>query len=142
MNQQKSIAEQTYVDQKFTVQQDEAAVKSDKANIAQFDLDRAVADASGKHYIDADLIHSIIRQESGGKVHARSVKGAQGLMQLMPDTAAKLGVTNAYDGNANVDAGTRYFRDLLERYHGDMIKALRERHNSAATDDDASCKRG
>lgn len=89
-----------------------------------FDLSQAVADASGKHYIDPDLIQSIIRQESGGKVHARSSKGAQGLMQLMPGTAAKLGVKDAYDGNANVDAGTRYFRDLLERYHGDMIKAL------------------
>jgi soluble lytic murein transglycosylase-like protein len=89
-----------------------------------FDLQLAVANASGKHYIDPDLIQSIIRQESGGNVHARSKKGAQGLMQLMPGTAAKLGVTDAYDGNANVDAGTRYFRDLLERYNGDMIKAL------------------
>jgi soluble lytic murein transglycosylase-like protein len=89
-----------------------------------FNLNDAVANASGKHYIDPDLIASIIRQESGGKVTARSKKGAQGLMQLMPGTAAKLGVTNAYDGNANVDAGTRYFRDLLDRYHGDMVKAL------------------
>jgi soluble lytic murein transglycosylase-like protein len=97
-----------------------AAAASAKA----FDLEEAVAEASGKHYIDPDLIRSIIRQESGGKVHARSNKGAQGLMQLMPDTAAKLGVKNAYDGTANVDAGTRYFRDLLERYNGDMIKAL------------------
>jgi soluble lytic murein transglycosylase-like protein len=92
--------------------------------VQPFDLQHAVAEASGKHYIDPDLIQSIIRQESGGNVHARSKKGAQGLMQLMPGTAAKLGVTNAYDGNANVDAGTRYFRDLLERYNGDMIKAL------------------
>ena len=91
---------------------------------APFSLDNAVATASGKHYIDPDLIQSIIRQESGGKVTARSKKGAQGLMQLMPGTAAKLGVANAYDGNANVDAGTRYFRDLLDRYNGDMIKAL------------------
>lgn len=92
--------------------------------VQPFDLQHAVAEASGKHYIDPDLIQSIIRQESGGNVHARSKKGAQGLMQLMPGTAAKLGVTDAYDGNANVDAGTRYFRDLLERYNGDMIKAL------------------
>jgi Transglycosylase SLT domain len=89
-----------------------------------FDLYRAVSAASNKHLIDPDLIQSIIRQESGGKVHARSNKGAQGLMQLMPGTAAKLGVRNAYDGEANVEAGTRYFRELLQRYHGDMIKAL------------------
>lgn len=89
-----------------------------------FDLHRAVSAASNKHLIDPDLIQSIIRQESGGNVHARSNKGAQGLMQLMPGTAAKLGVKNAYDGEANVEAGTRYFRELLQRYGGDMIKAL------------------
>jgi hypothetical protein len=100
------------------------AVSATKPQPQPFDLSRAVADASGKHLIDADLIESIIRQESGGKVHARSNKGAQGLMQLMPGTAAKLGVADAYDGNANVEAGTRYFRELLHRYNGDMIKAL------------------
>jgi hypothetical protein len=94
------------------------------ATLQPFDLNKAVANASGKHYIDADLIQSIIRQESGGKVHARSNKGAQGLMQLMPGTAAKLGVADAYDGDANVEAGTRYFRELLEHYNGDMVKAL------------------
>jgi Transglycosylase SLT domain len=99
-------------------------ISATKPQPQPFDLTRAVADASGKHLIDADLIESIIRQESGGKVHARSNKGAQGLMQLMPGTAAKLGVADAYDGNANVEAGTRYFRDLLHRYNGDMIKAL------------------
>ena len=55
---------------------------------------------------------------------ARSPKGAQGLMQLMPQTAQKLGVADAYDSQANVDGGTRYLKQLLELYHYDLVKAL------------------
>lgn len=101
-----------------------AALATAPKSTQPFDLNRAVSEASAQHLIDADLIQSIIRQESGGKVRARSNKGAQGLMQLMPGTAAKLGVTDAYDGDANVEAGTRYFSELLDRYNGDMVKAL------------------
>jgi soluble lytic murein transglycosylase-like protein len=66
----------------------------------------------------------VIRAESGFKVHAVSPKGAQGLMQLMPQTASKLGVPNAFDPQANVDGGTRYLRELLEKYNFDLVKAL------------------
>ncbi|HST11896.1 MAG TPA: lytic transglycosylase domain-containing protein [Terriglobales bacterium] len=80
--------------------------------------------ASGRYRLDPDLVTSVIRAESGFKVHAISPKGAQGLMQLMPGTASKLGVPNAFDPEANVDGGTRYLRELLERYNFDLIKAL------------------
>lgn len=88
------------------------------------DITGAVNAASGRYRIDPDLVNSVIRAESGFKVHAVSPKGAQGLMQLMPQTASTLGVANAFDPNANVDGGTRYLRELLEKYNFDLIKAL------------------
>ena len=88
------------------------------------DIPTAVASASDKHGIDADLLYSVIRAESGFNPHAVSNKGAQGLMQLMPDTAGKLGVQDVFDTQANVEAGTRYLRQLLDRYHYDLAKAL------------------
>jgi soluble lytic murein transglycosylase-like protein len=88
------------------------------------DVSQVVNAASGRYRLDPDLVSSVIRAESGFKVHAVSPKGAQGLMQLMPGTASKLGVPNAFDPEANVDGGTRYLRELLERYNFDLIKAL------------------
>ena len=83
-----------------------------------------VTSASGRYQLDPDLVNSVIRAESGFNARAVSPKGAQGLMQLMPSTASKLGVTNAFDPGSNVDGGTRYLRELLERYNFDMLKAL------------------
>jgi hypothetical protein len=84
----------------------------------------AVSAASDRYSLDPDLVNSVIRAESGFNPRAVSRKGAQGLMQLMPETASKLGVPNAFDPGANVDGGTRYLRELLERYNFDLIKAL------------------
>ncbi len=74
--------------------------------------------------MDADFIASVIRAESGNNPHAVSRKGAQGLMQLMPGTASKLGVKNSFDPAENVDGGVRYLRELLLLYNNDMVKAL------------------
>jgi soluble lytic murein transglycosylase-like protein len=91
---------------------------------ARFDLDEVVNAASGRYRLDPDLVSSVIKAESGFNVRAVSPKGAQGLMQLMPDTASKLGVPDAFDPRANVEGGTRYLRELLERYDFDLVKAL------------------
>jgi len=88
------------------------------------DLSEVVNQASGRYRLDPDLVNSVIKAESGFKVRAVSPKGAQGLMQLMPGTAGQLGVANAFDPEANVDGGTRYLRELLERYNFDLVKAL------------------
>ncbi|MGA8502228.1 MAG: lytic transglycosylase domain-containing protein [Candidatus Sulfotelmatobacter sp.] len=88
------------------------------------DLNEVVRAASGTYHLDPDLVNSVIRAESGFNVRAVSPKGAQGLMQLMPQTASELGVQNAFDPQANVEGGARYLRELLERYDFDLIKAL------------------
>jgi hypothetical protein len=88
------------------------------------DLNEVVKAASGTYHLDPDLVNSVIRAESGFNVRAVSPKGAQGLMQLMPQTASQLGVQNIFDPQANVDGGSRYLRELLERYNFDVIKAL------------------
>jgi soluble lytic murein transglycosylase-like protein len=88
------------------------------------DIPGLVDAASDRHQVDADLINSVIKAESSFNPSARSPKGAQGLMQLMPSTALKLGVGNVYEPRDNIEGGTRYLRQLLEQYHGDAIKAL------------------
>ena len=87
-------------------------------------LDEMVSGAGQRHQIDPDFINSVIRAESGFNNRAVSKKGAQGLMQLMPQTASRLGVTNSFDPNLNVEGGTKYLRELLEKYNYDVPKAL------------------
>jgi soluble lytic murein transglycosylase-like protein len=82
-------------------------------------LDGIVRESGSRHGLDPDLIHSVIRAESGGNPRAVSPKGAAGLMQLMPGTARTLSVDDLFDPKQNVDAGTRYLRQLLERYRND-----------------------
>jgi soluble lytic murein transglycosylase-like protein len=87
-------------------------------------LNQVIDSISDRHHLDPDLINSVIHAESGFNPRAVSPKGAQGLMQLMPHTASQLGVANAFDPKANVEGGTRYLRELLERYNFDLVKAL------------------
>ncbi len=87
-------------------------------------IDQIVAQASDTHKIDRDFINSVIKAESGFNIRAVSLKGAQGLMQLMPATTSNLGITNPFDPKANVEGGTRYLRFLLEKYNYDVVKAL------------------
>jgi soluble lytic murein transglycosylase-like protein len=83
-----------------------------------------VREASDKTRLDEDLLFSVIKAESGANSKAISPKGAQGLMQLMPQTAKKLGVENAFDPRANVNGGSQYLHDMLVRFNFDLAKAL------------------
>jgi membrane-bound lytic murein transglycosylase MltF len=101
-----------------------ASRMANDAHVPAPSLDAVVNEASDRYRLDPDLVNSVIKAESGFNVHAVSPKGAQGLMQLMPGTASGLGVANAFDPQANVEGGTKYLRELLERYNFDLVKAL------------------
>jgi soluble lytic murein transglycosylase-like protein len=80
--------------------------------------------AGTKHGVDENLIHSVIAAESNFNPRAVSPKDAQGLMQLLPETAARYAVANVFDPAQNIEAGTHYLKDLLEQYRGNLPLAL------------------
>ena len=86
--------------------------------------DSHIVRAASKFNIDPGLIKAVMHTESGFNINARSPVGAQGLMQLMPATARRFNVSNAYDPTQNIDGGARYLSWLLKRFNGDVRLAL------------------
>ncbi|MCP3952573.1 MAG: lytic transglycosylase domain-containing protein [Desulfobacterales bacterium] len=87
-------------------------------------INQSVARASQKYNLPENLVKGVIRAESAFYPRAVSAAGAQGLMQLMPGTARELGVTDAFDIDQNIDGGARYLKQMLDRFDGDVAKAL------------------
>jgi soluble lytic murein transglycosylase-like protein len=97
------------------------AATGDEAAAPYLDAMQKAAAANG---VDPLLLQAVISQESGFNPNATSPAGAQGLMQLMPKTAAGLGVTNPYDPLQSINAGARYLKSDLDRFDGDATLAL------------------
>jgi soluble lytic murein transglycosylase-like protein len=94
------------------------------AALTAAEMRELLAHAGTAHNIDADLLASVVRAESGGQVGAVSRAGAQGLMQLMPATANDLGVQDAFRADQNIAGGTAYLDLLLTKYHDNIALAL------------------
>src|SRR4029079_2630073 len=88
------------------------------------DVDGFIVDSAKRNSVDPLLLYSIMHQESSFKARAMSYKGARGLMQLMPGTAIRFGVTNIWDPKQNIEGGARYMRFLLDLFSGDVRLAL------------------
>jgi soluble lytic murein transglycosylase-like protein len=86
--------------------------------------DEYVKQAAAHNGVDPNLIVAVMRHESGFNARAVSYKGATGLMQLMPGTARRFGVTNIYDPQQNIEGGARYLRFLLDQFNGDINLVL------------------
>ena len=83
-----------------------------------------IENAAKTQNLETKLVRAVIEQESGFRPCAISSRGAQGLMQLMPETATELGVRDPFDPKENIDGGTRYLKQLLDKYKGDVAQAL------------------
>jgi hypothetical protein len=100
-----------------------AEVKTEP-KLTEADVRELISRAGANHNLDVDLLASVVRAESGGDIRAVSRTGAQGLMQLMPGTAAELGVADSFRADQNINGGTAYLDALLLKYHDNLALAL------------------
>ncbi len=101
-----------------------ATAPTARAGLSPTELHELLATAGAEHDLDVDLLASLVHAESGSQARAVSRAGAQGLMQLMPATAALLGVKDSFAPEANIHGGTAYLDGLLKRYHDNLALAL------------------
>lgn len=109
-----------------------AAAATD-ARLSAQDLRQMLGKAGREHNLDVDLLASVVKAESGGNARAVSRAGARGLMQLMPATAAELGVKDSFAPEQNVSGGSAYLDALLNGYHNNLALALAAYNAGPAT---------
>jgi soluble lytic murein transglycosylase-like protein len=92
--------------------------------VAPAEINAMVERIASEEGVEAPLVHSVIQAESNYNASAVSAKGAQGIMQLIPETARRFGVSNAFDAEENIEGGVKYLKFLLDYYHGDYMKSI------------------
>lgn len=107
-----------------TVNVESDYIPADVPTSGDHEIDLLIFRTAERYGVDPRLLHALIWQESKYKPRALSHVGAQGLMQLMPATARRFGCDDATNATSNIDAGTKYLRWLLERFHGNVSLAL------------------
>jgi len=108
----------------MAIEPEEIFVAAPKMPLGQAPFGELIRKAAAKYEVDADLVFSVVAAESNFNPKAVSRRNAHGLMQLLPETARRMGVRDIYDPAQNIDGGTRYLRDLLKRYDGDLALTL------------------
>lgn len=101
-----------------------AAISQGSPTASRTQLLGMIEQIAEKHGVDEKLVKALIRQESGFNPNAKSKSGAMGLMQLMPQTAKHLGVSDPYNPVQNVEGGVKYLKSMLNKYNGNIILAL------------------
>ncbi|WP_067843375.1 lytic transglycosylase domain-containing protein [Amphibacillus sediminis] len=111
------------MDKPSILSQTSSVISPIQANLSQ-DVEQIIQEAARTYQVDEKLIRAVIKTESNFNQYAVSRAGAQGYMQLMPQTARGLGVTDSFDARQNIMGGTKYLRQMLDRYNGNTRLAL------------------
>jgi len=108
----------------------ETASANTEADVVEDDMDAYIKEVSARYGVPADLVAAVIEAESDNNPRAVSRRGARGLMQLMPKTARTLGVQDPFDPRANIDAGVRHLRALMDRFGSNNLPLVLAAYNA------------
>jgi soluble lytic murein transglycosylase-like protein len=106
------------------IEPEEIFVAAPRLPLAEAPFGELIRKAAEKYEVDPDLVFSVVAAESNFNPRAVSHRNARGLMQLLPETARRFGVKDIFDPEQNINAGTRFLRDLLKQYRGDLALTL------------------